>query len=198
MTKRKDYVIDTSKIKTLKDVRNIFECLGIICDISLLGENNPKYELAKEYFVVPYVEEPHKSIEELKEEFENTLTELLVKTKRKFAVSKESSEYRFKIKCDNANSRFEYAKKNGEFLQYLSLTTSSNVTIGDSNGPNSYLSVSNSALSWGTEFNLNPSKNSVGYYFVVPDVKFHMTKRPNRIVRFFMRNLLGFKWVDKK
>jgi hypothetical protein len=196
MTERKDYVIDTSKIKTLNDVRNIFECLGIICDMSILDENDPRYELVKEYFVVPYVEEPHKSIEELKEELENTLTELLVKTKRKFAVSKESSEYRFKIKCDNANSRFEYAKKNGEFLQYLSLTTSGNITIGDSNVPNSYLLVSNSASSWGTEFNLNPSKNSVGYYFVEPDVKFNMTKRPNKIVQFFMKNLLGFKWVD--
>jgi hypothetical protein len=142
--------------------------------------------------------EPPKSIEELQQEFENTLEDLSVKTKRKFAASKESAEYRFKIKSDQANSRFEYAKKNGEFLQYLSLTTSSNVRIDDSNVFNSYLSVSNSALSGGTEFNLNPSKNSVGYYFVEPDVKFHMTKRPNRIVQFFMRNLLGFNWRDKK
>jgi hypothetical protein len=196
MTKRKDYIIDTSKIKTLKDVRNIFECLGIICDISLLGENDPKYELVKEYFVVPYVEEPHKSIEELKEEFENTLDNLLVKTKRKFAVSKEGSEYRFNIKSKEANERFEYAKTYGHFPPIL-FTTGTGITTS-SNVPNSYLSVSNSALSWGTEFNLNPSKNSVGYYFVVPDVKFNMTKRPNRIVQFFMRNLLGFNWVDKK
>jgi hypothetical protein len=191
--------LDISKIKTFADVQNIFKCMHLV---SSATEDHPDYELLKEYFTFPYetpelkFQEPPKSIEELKEEFENTLTELLVKTKRKFAVSKKSAEYRFKIKSDNANSRFEYAKKNGEFLQYLSLTTSSNVTIGDSNVPNSYLSMSNSALSWGTEFNLNPSKNSVGYYFVEPDVKFNMTKRPNRIVQFFMRNLLGFKWVD--
>jgi hypothetical protein len=185
MTERKDYVIDTSKIKTIEDVRNIFECLGIICDISFLDENDPKYELAKEYFVIPYVEEPHKSIEELKEEFENTLDELLVKTKRKFAVSKESSEYRFKLKSDQANSRFEYAKTYGYFsLPVTFITTGTGITV--------------SSYSCGTDFNLNPSKNSVGYYFVEPDVKFHMTKRPNRIVRFFMRNLLNFKWVDKK
>jgi len=156
------------------------------------------YEYFDEIKHVLDIPKPSKSLEEFKQELDSKFVDLLVKTKRKFAVSKKSSEYRFKIKSDNANSRFEYAKKNGEFLQYLSLTTSGNITIGDSNVPNSYLSVSNSGPSWGTEFNLNPGKNSVGYYFVVPDVKFNMTKRPNRIVQFFMRNLLGFNWVDKK
>jgi len=185
MTKRKDYVIDTSKIKTLKDVRNIFECLGIICDISLLGENDPKYELAKEYFVVPYVEEPHKSIEELKEEFENTLTELLVKTKRKFAVSKESAEYRFKIKSDQANGRFEYAKTYGHFPPSLTIiTTGTGITVANNN------------CSWGTELKIGNS--SVGYYLIEPNFRIYMEKRPNRIVRFFMKNCLGFKWANNK
>jgi hypothetical protein len=156
------------------------------------------YEYFDEIKHVLDIPKPPKSLEEFKQELDSKFVDLLVKTKRKFAVSKESAKYKFKLKCDQANSRFEYAKTYGEFPQYLSLTTSSNVRIDDSNVFNSYLSVSNSALSWGTEFHLNPSKNSVGYYFVEPDVKFHMTKRPNRIVRFFMRNLLNFKWVDKK
>jgi len=160
-----------------------------------IGDDYEYFDEIKHLLDIP---KPSKSLEEFKQELDSKFVELLVKIKRKFAVSKERSEYRFKIKSDNANSRFEYARANGEFPQYLSLTTSGNVTIGDSNVSNSYLSVSNSTSSWGTEFNLNPSKNSVGYYFVVPDVKFNMTKRPNRIVRFFMRNLLGFKWVDKK
>jgi len=142
-----------------------------------IGDDYEYFDEIKHLLDIP---KPSKSLEEFKQELDSKFVELLVKTKRKFAVSKESAKYRFKIKSDNANSRFEYARANGEFPQYLSLTTSGNVTI------------------WGTEFNLNPSKNSVGYYCVVPDVKFNMTKRPNRIVQFFMRNLLGFKWVDKK
>jgi hypothetical protein len=160
-----------------------------------IGDDYEYFDEIKHLLDIP---KPSKSLEEFKQELDSKFVELLVKTKRKFAVSKKSAEYRFKIKSDNANSRFEYAKKNGEFPQYLSLTTSGNVTIGDSNVLNSYLSVSDSTSSCGTEFNLNATKNSVGYYCVVPDVKFHMTKRPNKIVQFFMRNLLGFKWVDKK
>ncbi len=180
--------LDISKIQTLEDVQNIFECMHLTSSAS---EDHQDYELIKEYFTIPYeapelkFQEPPKSIEELKEEFENTLTELLVKTKRKFAVSKESAEYKFKLKCDQANSRFEYAKTYGYFsLPVTFITTGTGITASN--------------CSWRTEFNLNPSENSVGYYCVEPDVKFHMTKKPNRIVRFFMRNLLGFKWVDKK
>jgi hypothetical protein len=186
----KYYKINVDKLKWEK-----IDTLPYLLGLIEFPEDYEYFEQIRHLLDIPV---KPKTLEELKEEFENTLDELLVKTKRKFAVSKENAEYKFKIKSDQANSRFEYAKKNGEFLQYLSLTTSSNVRIDDSNVFNSYLSVSNSALSWGTEFNLNPSKNSVGYYFVVPDVKFNMTKRPNRIVQFFMRNLLGFNWVDKK
>jgi|LakMenEpi03Aug12_release.lakeMendotaPanAssembly.Ray.scaffolds.fasta_scaffold513923_3 hypothetical protein len=183
MAERKDYVIDTSKIKTIEDVGNIFKCLGIICDISLLGENDPKYELVKEYFVIPYVEEPHKSIEEIQQEFENTLDELLVKTKRKFAVSKESAEYRFKLKSDQANSRFEYAKTYGYFAPSLTLiTTGTGITASN--------------YDWRVEFKTGPS--SVGYYLIEPNFRICMQKKPNRIVQFFMRNLLGLKWVDEK
>jgi hypothetical protein len=186
MTERsKYYPVSIEKLQKA----SIAEAAYLIAPMNI-GEDYEYFEQIKHLLDIP---EKPKTLEELQQEFENTLEDLLVKTKRKFAVSKESAEYRFKIKSDQANSRFEYAKKNGEFLQYLSLTTS-----GDGIIPNSYLSVSNSAPSWGTEFNLNPSKNSVGYYFVVPDVKFNMTKRPNRIVQFFMRNLLGFNWVDKK
>jgi hypothetical protein len=149
-----------------------------------IGIDYEYFEQIKHLLDIP---EKPKTLEELQREFEHNLDDLLVKTKRKFAVSKESAGYRFKLKSDQANSRFEFAKRTGAFSEYLSIATSGNVTI---------ISVGNSALSWITEFNLNPSKNSVGYYFVEPDVKFHMTKKPNRIVRFFMRNLLNFKWVE--
>jgi hypothetical protein len=145
-----------------------------------IGEDYEYFEQIKHLLIIP---EKPKTLEELKDEFENTLDELLVKTKRKFAVSKESAEYRFKLKSDQANSRFEYAKTYGYFAPSLTLiTTGTGITASN--------------YSWGTELKIGPS--SVGYYLIEPNFRISMEKRPNRIVQFFMRNLLGLKWVDKK
>jgi len=189
MTKRsKYYPVSIEKLQKA----SISDLAYLIAPMNI-GDDYEYFDEIKHLLDIP---KPSKSLEEFKQELDSKFVELLVKTKRKFAVSKQSAEYRFKIKSDNANSGFEYAKTYGHFPPIL-FTIGTGITAS-SNVPNSYLSVSDSASSWGTEFNLNPSKNSVGYYFVEPDVKFNMTKRPNRIVRFFMRNLLGFKWVDKK
>jgi len=191
MTERKDYVIDTSKIKTLKDVRNIFECLGIICDISILEENDPRYELAKEYFVIPYVEEPRKSLEEHSQELNTKIDKLIEDTKTKFYGSKIYADSKYEKKFDKIFDNFEYAKKTGAFPQYLSVATS-----GDAN---SYLVMGNSGVEWMTSwFNLNASENSVGYYYIEPSLKLYMNKTPNMIVRFFMNKLLNFRWIGVK
>jgi hypothetical protein len=173
----KYYKINVDKLKW-KKIDTLPYLLGLI-------EFPEDYEYFDEIKHVLDIPKPPKSLEEFKQELDSKFVDLLVKTKRKFALSKESAEYKFKLKCDQANSRFEYAKTYGYFsLPVTFITTGTGITV--------------SSYSCGTDFNLNPSKNSVGYYFVEPDVKFHMTKKPNRIVRFFMRNLLNFKWVDKK
>jgi len=178
--------LDTSKIQTLEDVKNIFECMHLT---SCASEDHQDYELIKEYFTVPYkapelvLQEPRKSLEELKEEFENNIDNLLVKTKRKFSVSKESAEFQFKLKSDRANERFEYAKTYRYFAPSLTLiTTGTGITASN--------------YSWGTELKIGTS--SVGYYLIEPNFRIYKEKRPNRIVQFFMRNLLNFKWVDEK
>jgi hypothetical protein len=115
-----------------------------------------------------------------------------VKTKRKFFVSQQTAEYHYNKKFEKINKNFKYMKQWGH-LPLITLIPDGQILT---NG--SYLvSTGNGNVSWGTEFNLNPSKNSVGYYYVKPDVKFHMTKTPNIIVRFFMKNLLNFEWKDK-
>lgn len=186
----KHYKINVDKLK--------WEPLGALPYLLGFIEFSEDYEYFEQIKHILNIPETPKSLEEIKQELDKKFDVLLVKTKRKFAVSKESAEFQFKLKSDQANERFEYAKRTGTFPELLYITTSGNISIGNGLVPNSYLSVSNSAPSWGTELNLNPSKNSVGYYFVEPDVKFYMTKRPNRIVRFFMKNLLDFKWVDEK
>jgi hypothetical protein len=57
MTERLNHKLDVSKIKTLKDVKNVFECM---CLSSNASEDNEQYELLKEYFTIPYVPEPLK------------------------------------------------------------------------------------------------------------------------------------------
>ncbi len=55
MTEPLNHKLDVSKIQTLEDVRNVFECMDLVASMS---EDNEKYELAKQYFTIPYVREP--------------------------------------------------------------------------------------------------------------------------------------------
>jgi len=55
MTERLNHKLDISKIQTLEDVRNVFECMNLISNAS---EDNEQYELLKQYFTIPYVVEP--------------------------------------------------------------------------------------------------------------------------------------------
>ncbi len=55
MTERLNHKLDVSKIQTLKDVRNVFECMNLVANAS---ETNEQYELLKKYFTIPYVPEP--------------------------------------------------------------------------------------------------------------------------------------------
>ncbi len=55
MTERLNHKLDVSKIQTLEDVRNVFECMNLYASAE---EGNEQYELLKKYFTIPYVPEP--------------------------------------------------------------------------------------------------------------------------------------------
>jgi len=57
MTEPLTHKLDVSKIQTLEDVRNVFECMNLVASI---GEDRPDYELIKKYFTLDYVPEPVK------------------------------------------------------------------------------------------------------------------------------------------
>jgi hypothetical protein len=57
MSEPLNHKLDVSKIKTLKDIKNVFECMDLVAS---MREDNEKYELAKQYFTIPYVPEPLK------------------------------------------------------------------------------------------------------------------------------------------
>ena len=186
MTKRKDYTIDTNKIKTIQDVKNIFDCLGIICDMSILDKSDPRYELAKEYFVVPHNENPRKSLEEIEQELNKKFDELLVKTKKKFDMSRYSAEYRYNQFCKQQEDDFEYAKEHGSFRKKIRVNYS--VFKGSEININNAICNSN--------FVINSVSNSAGYY-TVGTIRYYMDKKPNRIVRYFSKLLLNLEWKDK-
>jgi hypothetical protein len=187
MTERLNHKLDTSKLKTIKDVKNVFECMGLYSNAS---EDNEQYELLKEYFTIPNepqeikFELPRKSLEEISQEFDEKIDKRIEDVEYKFAQLKYYQEHRYDQKFDRIIENFESAKKYGSFPVRL--------TVGTSDG--SYL-VANNTVSWNTEYRIGT--NEVGYWDIKPNIKVYLEKKPNRIVRYFSKLLLDFTWKDK-
>jgi hypothetical protein len=185
MTERLNHKLDISKIKTLKDVRNVFECMNLYASAE---KDNEKYELLKEYFTIPNepqeikFELPRKSLEEISQECEEKFDKHIESIKDKFAELKCHQEYYYNQRFNRIIEDFEYARENGFFPLKLTLDCSNLIATG-------------SNLSWGTEFRVG--KNEVGYWDIKPNIKVYLEKKPNRIVRYFSKLLLDFTWKDK-
>ena len=185
MTERLNHKLDISKIQTLEDVRNVFECMNLYASAE---EDNEKYELLKEYFTIlnePQefkFELPPKSLEEIQQECEEKFDKHIESIKHKFAELKCHQEYYYNQRFNRIIDNFEYAKEHGQFppkLTYSNLiATGSNIT---------------------SSFVIKEGGKEVGYYtFGNGYLKYCMNKKPSAIVRFFMNKLLDFRWVDEK
>ena len=186
MTEPLNHKLDVSKIKTLTDVKNVFECMSLISNAS---EGYEKYELIKEYFTIPNepqelkLELPRKSLEEISQEFDEKIDKQIEDVEYKFAQLKYYQEYQFSKKITKIIEDIEYARENGRFplkltLDYSKLTaTGSNIT---------------------STFVIKQGNNHEGYYTFGNRkyFKFYMPDKPNAIVRFFMKVCLSFVWVD--
>jgi hypothetical protein len=187
MTERLNHKLDTSKLKTIKDVKNVFECMGLYSNAS---EDNEQYELLKEYFTIPNepqelkFELPRKSLEEISQEFDEKIDKQIEDVEYKFAALKYRQEYQFSKKITKIIEDIEYAKEHGQFPVRL--------TVGTSDG--SYL-VANNTVSWNTEYRIGVDE--VGYWDIKPNIKVYLKKKPNRVVRYFTKLLLDFTWKDK-
>ena len=190
MTERLNHKLDTSKLKTIKDIKNVFDTMALVAS---MGEDNEQYEIAKEYFTIPYehpeikFELPRKSLEEISQEFDDKIDALIKTTKEKFECSNYFAGKRYNEKFDRIIENFEYAKKHGSFpkIQTLTLDYSQFVATGSS--------VESS-------FVIKQGKTHEGYYTNGNRryLKYYMPDKPNAIVRFFMKTCLGFVWVDEK
>ena len=186
MTERLNHKLNVDTIKTVKDVKNIFYTMDLVAS---MDEDNPKYEVAKEYFTIPYVAPelefsvPRKSIEEIQQEFDEKIDKLIKITKGQFEYSKIYAEKGYDYKFDKIIGNFEYAKEHGQF-PYLNLA---------------YTTTGLSAGSYETSFVLKQGSNHKGYYTFGNRryFKIYMPDKPNMIVRFFMKTCLGFVWVDE-
>jgi hypothetical protein len=172
----KFYSIDFEKLKG-ESMDTIAYFLGIMS----YNEDYKYFDKIKHLLDIP---EKPKTLEELQQELDEKFDDLLVKTKRKFAVSQQSAEYHYNQKFKKINDNFEYIKKWGR-LPFFTLVADGQV-----------LTNSGSSPMWGTVINIG--NGDVGYYTNGTELRIYMPKKPNMIVRTFMWICLGFKWVNKK
>jgi hypothetical protein len=191
MTEPLNHKLDISKIKTLTDVKNVFECMNLYSNAS---EDNEQYELIKEYFTIPNEAQelvgfklPRKSLEEIQQEFDEKFDRLIDIVKNDYWMSYDwvRAKQKYEDFCNQQDSDFKYARETGFFPPKLTGTSdySKLTAIGSSNITSSFV--------------IKEGGKEVGYYtFGNGYLKYCMNKKPTAIVRFFMNKLLGFRWVD--
>ena len=195
MTERLNHNLNVDTIKTIKDVKNIFDTMELVAS---MDKDNPKYEVAKEYFTIPYVapelkfSAPRKSIEQISQDLDEKIDALIKTTKEKFECSNYFAGKRYNEKFDRIIQDFEYAKEHGEFRPKLTLT------LDYSNFDYSNFVVTGSSVE--SSLVIKQGKKHDGYYTNGNRryLKYYMPDKPNMIVRFFMKTCLGFYWVDEK
>jgi len=187
---RLNHKLDVSKIKTLKDVKNVFESMSLVTNAS---EDNEQYELIKEYFTIPNepqelkLELPRKSLEEISQEFDEKIDKQIEDVEYKFAQLKYYQEYQFSKKITRIIEDIEHAKTYGSFP--------TRITIG--NLDCSKLTATGSNIT--SSFVIKEGGKEVGYYtFGSGYFRYYKRDKPNFIVRFCMNKLLDFRWVDEK
>jgi hypothetical protein len=169
------YDVDTTKITSIKDVEALFSAIGL-----RVSETNENFDEVKHLLIIP---ENPKTLDEISQEFDEKMDELLVKTKRKFAVSKQTAEYHYNAKFDRIIQDFEYAVKNGNFPPKVNLTYGIGLSAG-SFEPSFVIKQGNKHEGYYTNGNRK--------YF-----KYYMPTKPNMIARFFMKTCLALRWVDE-
>jgi hypothetical protein len=189
MTERLNHKLDISKIQTLEDVRNVFECMNLYASAE---EDNEKYELLKEYFTIPNepqefkFELPRKSLEEIQQECEEKFDKHIESIKHKFAELKCHQEYYYNQKFNRIIENFEHAKTYGSFPTPIKL-----------GGLDSSYLVSNGGGSVSFTTQYRAGDGEVGYWSIQPNIQVYLRKKPNPIVRYFSKLLLNFEWKDK-
>jgi hypothetical protein len=140
------------------------------------------FDVIKDYLDIP---EPKKSLEEISQELDEKFEKLIEQYKRNSYASTLTTQSNYNRKFETINGNFEYAKQYGFFPQ---------ITFLDS----SKFSISNKFDISSPSFVIKQSNSHQGYYTIGDGYyKFYMEKKPNRVFRFFVYKLMGFKWNDE-
>lgn len=183
--------LDVNNIQSLEDVKNVFKVMNLISNTQ---KENEDYELVSKYFTLDYeapklvLVEPRKSLDEIQQELEKKIEKRIEQTKEKFNSSYDwiYSLGRYNEFFTKQNGDFEYAKSHGYFPR---------ITILDS----SKLSVSSSFTMGSPSFVVKNGSTHQGYYTIGDgSYRFYMEHKPNFVFRWFVRQLMGFKWVNEK
>ncbi len=158
--------------------------LPYVCGAFYYTEDYEYFDVIQPYLDIP---EPRKSLEEISQECEEKFDKHIESIKHKFAELKCHQEYYYNQRFNRIIENFEYAKEHGQFPLKL--------TIG--NLDYSKLTVTGSNIT--SNFVIKEGGKEVGYYtFGNGYLKYYKRDKPNFIIRFCMKNLLGFFWVDEK
>jgi len=170
------YDVDDTKITSFKDVEAVFSAIGM-----KVSETNENFDKVKHLLIIP--EQP-KTLDEIKEEFDEKIDELIEKTKRNFYAYKLTAERKYEDKFDKIFDNFEYAVKNGNFPLKPKLTYGTGLSV-------------NSCIE--TSFVIKQGNKHEGYYTFGNGryLRYYMPDKPNVIARFFMKTCLGFVWIDE-
>jgi hypothetical protein len=175
MTKKIGYKLNPNKLKGAPQ-----SILPYVVGAFYYTEDFEYFDVIKPYLDIP---EPPKSLEEISQECEEKFDKHIESIKHKFAELKCHQEYYYNRKFDRIIEDFEYAKKNGQFLQKSILTYST--SLGTNNIASSFI--------------IKQGNKHEGYYTIGNGyLRFYMPYKPNAITRWFMNKCLSIRWVDEK
>jgi len=187
MTERLNHKLDTSKIKTVEDVKNVFQCMNLY---AFASEDAKDYELIKEYFTIPNpsqelkFELPRKSLEEISQELDEKFEKLIEKTHLQYRIGHNWTYTLRKYNqfCKDQDADFEYAREHGHFPVKLKFVSDAGI-----------LSVNNAT----TSFEIRCGTNNAGYYTIgAGNVRYYMNKKPNWLVKNCAKIFFDFTWKD--
>ncbi len=170
------YDVDTTKITSIKDVEVLFSAIKM-----RVSETYERFDEVKHLLIVP---DKPKTLDEIKEEFDEKIDKLIENTKNKFHQSKYISEKLYNTKFYKIIQDFEYAKENGNFPLKSKLTYGTGLSV-------------NSCIE--TSFVIKQGNKHEGYYTFGNGryIRYYMPTKPNMIARFFMKTCLALRWVDE-
>jgi restriction endonuclease Mrr len=124
-----------------------------------------------------------KSIDDIKQELNEKFDQIEKNYKEKCILSKARADREFERFCKQQNQDFEIAKTTGRFPQKINYSA--------------VLVSSGSGVTWQitSNFGLNKTNNSKGYWLIKPELRVYSEKKPNVIIRRFVK-LFDLEWVN--